>query len=148
MNPLDVRKKLKIFAKKMSMQEVPTDGEYIFLKNVFSRIADGEDANEVLGVKFSRGNSLKDARNRQAISFIIHWIECAMQPVDGELPGNGYSVTEACNAAVPILKKLLDVENTDKYDAEYIRQCYYKPEFAHMRSVTLTALDQDSPFQT
>lgn len=146
MNPLDIRKRMRVFALKMSSQGELTNEEYKFLHQVFNRIADGEDANEVLGVKFGRGKSLNDANIRQAISFIIHWIECAIQPLDGELPGHGYSVSEACNAAAPILKEMLGLENTDKYDAEYIRQCYYKPEFSHMRSLERRALDHDSPF--
>ncbi len=146
MNPLDMRKRMRVFALKMSSRGELTNEENEFLHQVFNRIADGEDANEVLGVKFGRGKSLNDASIRQAISFIIHWIECAIQPLDGELPGHGYSVSEACNAAAPILKEMLGIENTDKYDAEYIRQCYYKPEFSHMRSLARRALDQDSPF--
>ena len=132
MNPLDIRKRFRVFALKMSSQGELTKEEYEFLYQVFNRIADGEDANEVLGVKFGRGKSLNDANIRQAISFIIHWIECAIQPLDGELPGHGFTVSEACNAAAPILKEMLGLESTDKYDAEYIRQCYYKPEFSHM----------------
>lgn len=147
MNPLDIRKRLQLFAKKMSTQSQLTNEEYEFLANVFDRIANGEDANEVLGVNFVRGHTLKNAKNRQAISFIIQWIECAIQPTTDDLPGLGYSVSEACNEAVPILRKMLGVEDSEKYDAEYIRQCYYKPEFAHMRSTNRGALDQDSPFQ-
>ena len=147
MNPLDIRKRLRVFSLKMSSQGELTKEEYEFLHHVFNRIADGEDANKVLGIKFGRGKSLNDANIRQAISFIIHWIECAVQPLDGELPGHGYTVSEACNAAAPILKEMLGLASTDRYDAEYIRQCYYKPEFAHMRSKDRKTFDEDSPFQ-
>lgn len=147
MNPLDVQKRIKVFATKLSTGTPLSDEERTYLANVFGRIADGEDANEVLGVKFGRGKSLSDARKRQAISFIIHWIECAIQPVNSAIPGLGYDVSEACNEAAPILRKMLGVEDSDKYDAEYIRQCYYRPEFAHMRSELRGTLDQDSPFQ-
>ena len=147
MNPLDVKKRLKVFAQKLSTHTPLSNEEHEYLSNIFSRIADGEDANEVLGVKFGRGKSLSDARKRQALSFIIHWIECAIEPVDSDMPGLGYSVSEACIQAEPILRKMLEVEGTDKYDAEYIRQCYYKPEFVHMRSVYRGVLEQDSPFQ-
>jgi hypothetical protein len=147
MNPLDVKKRLKVFAEKLSTHSPLSNEEREFLVNVFSRIANGEDANEVLGVKFGRGKSLSDAKKRQALSFIIHWIECAIKPVDSDTPGLGYTVSEACIKAEPILRKMLEVEDDDKYDAEYIRQCFYKPEFAHMRSVDRGAFDQDSPFQ-
>ena len=147
MNPLDVRKRLKVFAQKLEMHSPLSDEEQGYLANVFDRISDGEDANEVLGVKFGKGNSLSDAKKRQALSFIIHWIESAIQPVDAEIPGLGYDVSQACNEAAPILRKMLGVEDSDKYDAEYIRQCYYKPAYAHMRSELRRALDQDSPFQ-
>jgi hypothetical protein len=147
MNPLDVQKHLKSFATRMSERAELTNEEYDFLTKVFSRFAAGEDANEVLGLKFGKGNSLTDAKRRQALSFIIQWIECAVQPVDGEFPGLGYTVSEACVLAVPLLQKRLGVEGTEKYDSEYIRQCYYKPEYEHMRSQTRGAFDQDSPFQ-
>ena len=147
MNPLDVKKRLKVFSNRMSERAGLTDEDYDFLAHVFSRIADGEDANEVLGLKFGRGNSMADAIKRQALSFIIHWIECAVQPADGDIPGHGYTVSEACDEAVPILRQMLGVEASEKYDSEYIRQCYYKPEYAHMRSLTRGAFDRDSPFQ-
>ena len=146
MNPLDVRKRLQAFADKMSMRKKLTIQEYDFLANLFERVANGEDANEVMGVKFGRGNSLSDAKKRQAISCIIHWIECAIQPTDTEIPGLGYSVSQACSEAVPMLRKMLGVDSSEKYDSEYIRQCYYKPEFAHMRSINRGAFDLDSPF--
>jgi hypothetical protein len=147
MNPLDIRKRMKIFSQKLSARSLLSDEEQEYLANVFYRIAEGEDANEVLGVKFGKGNSLSDAKKRQALSFIIHWIECAIQPIDAEIPGLGYDISQACNEAAPILRKMLGVEDSDKYDAEYIRQCYYKPTYAHMRSELRGALDQDSPFQ-
>ena len=147
MNPLDVRKQLHVFAEKMGAHQQLNQEEYQYLANVFMRIANGEDANAVLGVKFHRGNSFADAKLRQGLSFIIHWIECAIQPEDADIPGLGYSVSKACVEAAPILRKMMGVEDSDKYDAEYIRKCYYKPDFAHMRSEFRGILDQDSPFE-
>ncbi len=90
---------------------------------------------------------MADAKKRQALSFIIHWIECAIQPADGDIPGLGYTVTKACQEAVPILRQMLGVEHSEKYDSEYIRKCYYEPDYAHMRSQTRSAFDMDSPFK-
>ncbi|MEY4351715.1 MAG: hypothetical protein RL078_1794 [Bacteroidota bacterium] len=147
MNPLDIRKRLKHFSKKMSSNSPLTQEEYTFLASAFSRIADGEDANEVFGVQFKRGKSIADAEKRQAISFVIQWIECAIQPVDAEVPGLGYSTTKACEEAAPILRKILGEEQSEKYDAEYIRQCYYSPKYKHMRSEFRGIYEDDSPFQ-
>lgn len=147
MNPLDVKKRHHVFAIRMSERAALTHEDYDFLAHVFSRFADGEDANEVLGLKFGRGKSMADAKKRQALSFIIHWIECAIQPIYGDIPGHGYTVSEACDAAVPILRQMLGVDDSEKYDSEYIRQCYYKPEYSHMRAHTRGAFDRDSPFQ-
>jgi hypothetical protein len=147
MNPLDIKKRLKFFAEKLATHSPLSNEECEYLASSLTRIADGEDANHVFGVKFGRGNSLKDAKNRQAISFIVHWIECAVQPTNGEIAGLGLSVSAACAEAAPILRKMLGVDDSQKYDDEYIRQCYYKPEFAHMRSVLRGTFDQDSPFQ-
>ena len=147
MNPLDNRKYLKYLSKKLSTKASLTDEERKFLSTILSRIAYGEDANKVLGVQFGRGSSLADAKSRQVISFAIHWIECAIQPTDSELPGHGYSVTQACAEIAPILRKMLGEEYSEKYDTEYIRQCYYKPEYSHMRSVERGTFDMDSPFQ-
>ena len=71
MNPLDIRKRLAAFAYKMENKALLTDEEYSYLQKVFLRIAAGEDANEVLGVSFSKGKSKNDAVGRQKLSAVL-----------------------------------------------------------------------------
>lgn len=146
MNPLDFRKNIAAFSQQMARRIPPSEEQYAYLAEIFDRIAKGENANEVLGVAFTRGRSLKDAKHRQALSSVIQWIECVIVGPDSNEAGRGLTIKEACDEAAPMLRELLGIPGSEKYDAEYVRQCFYNPAYAHMRSPTRTHFEQDSPF--
>lgn len=146
MNPLDTRKRMATFAKKLKTCAPLTEEEYAYLEAVFDRLSCGEDPSAVLGLKFGRGQSEEDARHRQALHLVLHWIECATQPLDADPAGLGYSVTKACEEGSKILRKQLEVTDPDAYDASYVRKCYYNPKYQHMRKTLVGALDIDSPY--
>lgn len=146
MNPLDTRKRMAEFSKKLQSRVALREEEYAYLETVFHRLSTGEDPAAVLGLKYGRGQSAEDARHRQALHLVIHWIECAIQPVDADPPGLGYSVTNACEEGSKILRKQLDVTDPDAYDASYVRKCYYNPKYQHMKKTVVGAFHTDSPY--
>ena len=133
MNPLDRRKHLAAFSKKIRRGGRVTKAQALYLANVFERISKGEDANYVLGVKYSRGQSQNDAIGRQKLSEVLHWVACAIDPDTG----HGYTLEAALSAARVAFRY--------PHDLDYLRKKWY--EHPHMQSPCRTWRDQDSPFQ-
>lgn len=133
MNPLDTRKRLAAFAEKMQKKAPLAEEEYTYLQNVFSRISAGEDANKVLGVSFSKGNSENDALGRQKLSAVLHWVACA---IDTDT-GHGYTLEEALKIAHKAFHY--------PHDLAYLRKKWY--EHKAMQSSSRHWSDPDSPFQ-
>jgi len=146
LNPLDYRKNLAAFAQQMQSKKAPTGEQYQYLANAFQRISEGEDANVVLGVKFQKNQTKTSAAARQKLSAILHWIAGAITPVDGDRPGLGLTLEEAFVQATPLARKLFGVESSDKYDASYIRKCWYAADKKHMQDPVRGHFDQDSPY--
>lgn len=146
MNPLDTRKRMAEFSKKLQSRATLQEDEYAYLEAVFQRLSTGEDPTTVLGLNYGRGQSEDDARHRQALHLVMHWIECAIQPEDADLPGLGYSVTKACEEGSEILRKQLKITDPDSYDASYVRKCYYNPRYQYMKKSMVGAFDADSPY--
>ena len=132
MNPIDIRKRLHAFAIKMEKKLPLDDEEYLYLNRVFSRIAAGEDANEVLGILYSRGHSENDAIGRQKLSRVLHWVAGAIDPDTGF----GYKLEEA----LQIAHKEFDYP----HDLGYLRKRWY--EQTEMQSAFRKWSDPDSPF--
>lgn len=130
-NPLDQRKRLRALSEQLGKGLPLTFDQAQFLANAFALIAAGDDANKVLGVKFSQGNNPKQAAARQNISKALHWIACAR---DKEL-GLGYTLDKACEEAV----RLFELER----DPEYVKKKWN--EYKHMQSTVRTAYEPDSP---
>lgn len=133
MNPFDIRKRLAAFADKLENKTALNDEEHSYLSNVFRRVADGEDANKVLGVSFMRGQSVNDAIGRQKLSMLLHWVACA---IDADT-GLGYTLEEALEVA----HKEFDYP----HDLDYLRKKWY--EHKAMQSTSRYWSDPDSPFQ-
>ena len=146
MNALDTRKRLKAFAEQMKEGCAPSDEQYRYLHWAFEKIAAGEDANKVLGVAFSRGKKQSDAEARQKLSLILHWVAGAITPTDGDPPGLGYTHERAFREAAILARQVFGVSATDKYDAQYIKKCWYAADKKHMQSPVRHRLDSDSPF--
>lgn len=130
-NPLDQRKRLRALAKQLGKDVPLTCAQAAFLANAFTLIADGGDANKVLGVKFSQGNSHTKAVQRRQMSRALHWVACA---IDKEL-GHGYTLEKACEEAVRHFKL--------HRSPEYLKKKWY--EYKHMQSTVRTAYEPDSP---
>jgi hypothetical protein len=130
-NPLDQRKRLRVLAKQLGKGVPLTCAQAAFLANAFALIADGEDANKILGVKFSRGNNPTQAATRQKMSGALHWVACA---IDKEL-GYGYTLEKACEEAV----RLFELD----YDLEYVKKKWNK--YKHMQSCFRAVYEPDSP---
>jgi hypothetical protein len=130
-NPLDQRKRLLALSEQLGKGLPLTFDQAQFLANAFALIAAGDDANKVLGVKFSTGNSLTKAVQRQKMSRALHWVACA---TDGEL-GLGYSVDHACEEAIRLFKLHRSLA--------HVKKKWY--EYKHMQSTVRRAYEPDSP---
>ncbi len=143
MNPADYRKNLAAFAQQMQQKKPLTESQFEYLANTFTKISAGEDANKVLGLNYSAGNGPSKERARQKISIVLHWIACAIEPIERD--GLGYTLEKACAEGVEIARKTFGVKGSEKYDASYLKKCWYNPEYAHMRSPNRDPFDPDSP---
>lgn len=133
MNPLDVRKRLAAFAKKLAKKTPLDQEEFRYLENVFRRIAEGEDANVVLGVAYSKGRSENDAIGRMKLSAVLHWVAGAIDPNTGL----GLTLEEALEAAHKMFKY--------PHDLSYLRKKWH--EHKAMQLADRHWSDPDSPFQ-
>ena len=135
MSPLDVRKRLAAFANKLSAGKRVTKAEAVYLSQVFRRISEGEDANCVLGVKYSRGQSQRDALARQELSKIFQWVAAAIEadPDDDQVL--------SLEAALEQAHKLFRYP----HDLRYLRDKWY--ENKSMQSPLRTWSDIDSPYK-
>jgi len=145
MNHLDHRRRLGYLAQRLLRNQPLTLAESKFLGGALSQISSGADANKVLGVARRRGQSDADALARKKLSMVMHWVACAITPVDDELPGLGYTLNKALEEAVKIARALFQVDG-DQYDASYLRKCWYAKDKAHMHNVIRTDRDADLPY--
>ena len=146
MNPLDYRKNLAAFAQQMQSKTEPTEEQYQYLADSFARISKGEDANKVFGVSFQKHHTETNAVTRQKLSMVLHWVAGAVTPTDGDPPGLGLTLEQAFEQAAPLARKLFTMEGSGKYDASYIKKCWYAADKAHMRDPNRGHFDQDSPY--
>ena len=118
-----------------------------WLAGAFGKIAEGENANEVLGLKNEVGHSDYDALKRQQLSLALHWIAGAIRPDSGDLPGLGLSVSAACNEASRIFKSDFKYEGRRIIiDKEYLRQCWYKNTNKHLQNPIRYTDEPDFPY--
>jgi hypothetical protein len=120
-----------------------------FLSFAFYRIGTGEDANKVLGLKLQPGQKLKDLISRRRLSYILHFIACAMNP-DPYSNDKAMDIEAACEWAkdnlVPEAKKKFPGADDNEYDVEYLLRCWTAPEYEHMRSCERQWFDADFPY--
>ena len=149
MSPLDHQRALLDLAYQLSSHEPLLPEQINFLSIVLYRIGNGEDANKVLGVKLKPGQKLKDVIARRRLSFILHWIACAINPDPGSTE-KAMSVEAACELAsheiVPKAKMIFPGADDNDYDVEYLLRCWTAPEYEHLRSCERQWFDSDFPY--
>lgn len=136
MNPLDHRKNWIAFTHQLRAKEPLSNEQFEYLAKVFTEILDGTDANEALGLKYSRGSSEKDAIARQKISAVLFWVACAIEPLEND--GLGLTLEEAFFEAESIFSSL-------GYSADTIKKYWYSEDKIHMRNPERNYFDPDSP---
>ena len=143
MDHLDKQRILVALARQIGRREELSESQFDYLYAVLSRIGNGEDANEVLGVRPTRGRSDKDAISRRKLSFILHWIAAA---IDGP---DGYTVEQACEKAmtevVPVANRAWGNPNNFEYDAAYLRKKWYAER--EMQDVNRSFFDHAFPYE-
>ncbi|NDG19762.1 MAG: hypothetical protein EB117_16065 [Betaproteobacteria bacterium] len=118
-----------------------------YLADGFLRISAGESADVVFHLKRGPGQSEDDELRRQKISVVFaHVAELMCLAGDGYPgSGDGLSLDKALEKAAPLARRLFGVEDSDQYDALYLRKLWYDPSYAHMRTPVRTPFDPDSP---
>lgn len=140
MNPLDHRKNWIAFTHQLREKKPLSDEQFEYLDMVFTKILNGCDPKEALGLKYSRGTSEKDAISRQKISIVLSWVACAIEPLekDGEPWGSGLTLEEAFVQAETLFPSF-------GYSADTIRKYWYSSDKSHMQSPERFFSDPDSP---
>ena len=142
MSQLDKRRILGELSRQLIENEPLSAEQSKYLGSVLGAIARGEDANKAFSISFGRGESKAKVIARGKISAVMHWIAGAIAPVDGDPRGLGLSVEAACVEAVPYAR-LLFGDKTEKYDADYLRKCWYARDKKHMQSPVRTFYSDD-----
>jgi hypothetical protein len=142
MSQLDKRRILGELSRQLIENEPLSAEQSKYLGSVLGAIAKGEDANKAFSISFGRGESKAKAIARGKIGSVMHCIAGTIAPVDGDPPGLGLSVEAACALAVPYAR-LLFGDKTGKYDADYLRKCWYAPDKKHMQSPVRTFYSDD-----
>jgi 3-oxoacyl-(acyl-carrier-protein) synthase len=149
MSHLDNRRILEALAHRLFRGEKLSEEEARFLGIVLGRIANGEDANKVLGVRPKKGQTESAAIARQRLSMILSWIAAQIEP---DANGRRKSIEAACAAAVhsivPAAKLMFPGDDERVYDHEYLMRCWSAPEYRHMRTSKRSFYNEDFPFKT
>ena len=143
MSQLDKRRILGELSRQLIENEPLSAEQSKYLGSVLGAIARGEDANKAFSISFGRGESKAKVIARGKISAVMHWIAGAIAPVDGDPRGLGLSVEAACALAVPIAQGLANDKAAEKYDANYLRNCWYAHDKKHMKSPVRTFYSDD-----
>jgi hypothetical protein len=147
MDHLDKQRMLAALGRQIHRREELSDSQLDYLQVVLSRIGNGDDANEVLGVRSTRGRSKKDAISRRKLSFILHWIACATYEDEDE-PAR-YTVEKACEVAmtevVPVANRVWGNPDNFEYDAAYLRKKWYAER--EMQNRDRSFLDHAFPYE-
>lgn len=135
MGPTDNRRVFKDLAEQLSLGQDLIEEQRVFLAFCFRRIADGEDANVVLGLKHKQGQSEADAAARRSLSVLLHMVASHVE--------EGVRIETACSKVAEIAQRL--PLGSEQYDADYLRKCWYK--YPHMRSLERSIFDPDFPYK-
>ena len=74
MGPADNRRVCGDLGRRLASGEPLRSDEAAFLADRLKRLAAGEDANEVFGLRFGRGQSAADVSGRKIVSFLLHLV--------------------------------------------------------------------------
>ena len=149
MNRYDHMRALLGLAHQLDRGEELSADQRNFLGIALYRIGTGEDANHAFNVQGGRGLKLADVIARRRMSVILHWVACAVD-ADAESGETAMSIEAACveaiDSIVPVAKEAFPGADHCAYDADYIRQCWTDPKYAHMRSPMRSWYDPDFPY--
>ena len=110
-----------------------------YFARVFKRIGDGEDANLVLGLKYSAGRSEVDELSRQDLALKFHLVMTYIEKDNG----NELTVTEALQK-VSELSKMSNSLKQVEYSS--LKRRWYDKKWSHLKLLVYSPLDVDSPY--
>jgi len=112
-----------------------------WLRQTFSALSNPDrDVLRVLGLNYTAGHSAKKELAAQKMDFLMHWIAGAIaedaspytDPSDSPPP---LSLEQALTKATLIAKSLFTNDpQSEKYDKDYIRKCWYEQHKSYRQS--------------
>jgi hypothetical protein len=162
MNIRTQKKRFDSLAKQLRNNTPMTDEQRLYLADSFAQIAQGADANEVFGIKYSKGKSDTKDRAKENHFRIIHWITAAI--LSEEEGGLGLNITQAIEAVSalmdggwinPITKeKYVYKDEAGRpqspfgciYTTKNIKKIWDSRKNKHMKVVVTTSTAKDSPY--
>jgi hypothetical protein len=132
-----------------------------FLIAAFEKISNGFSSDEALGLKHTAGYSDKKEIAAKKNRLIIHWMACAMQPIEEE--GLGLTLEQAIEAVIdlsegqwtnPITKKTHIYKDKTgqptsafpRHSYDTLKKMWSKAGKMGYRSTDISALDENSPY--
>lgn len=144
----DQRRRLGLLAKRLMDPSKLSHAERTYLMQCLHEISMGRDANEVFQTKLKKGQKISDIDSRAKISFILHWVACAIEPDNGDEPPMTLTAAleRATEQVVPWANRIWGNTDGHVYSLEYLKSCWDNPRYRHMRSLDRTPWDDDFPF--
>jgi hypothetical protein len=144
MTPRDNLRIISLLAKQIREKKSLTDDQLGYLQVCLTAIAGGSDANKVFGLKNPRGVTDKQTAARMRLSFIFHWVACAIKPDDD---GNkGLSVDGALKEASIWSPRIFQRSTGTTYEFQYLKNQWYDPCNEHLKDCNRDPFDSDFPY--
>jgi len=133
------RKQFQALSKQLANSGLLTKEQVSYFARVFKRIGDGEDANEVLGLKYSAGRSEVDELSRQDLALKFQLVMTYIEKDNG----NELTVTQALEEVSKISQS-----NNSLRPVEYssLKRRWYDKKYKHLKKLEVSPLDVDSPY--
>jgi len=131
-SPLDQRKRFARFARQLEKGTPPNMDQTIWLSQFFRALSHPEsDAEEVLGIKYGRGQGLAKEVAACKMDLIMHWIAGAVADDDlSDTPP--LCIEDAIDQAAKLAKLLF--EDDQRYDRDYIKKCWHDSAKKHRQN--------------
>ena len=140
MNVKTQRKRFLALSKNLKSGRDLTKAEKDYLADCFKNIGLGLDANQALGLKYSKGQSITDEDRRINLKFIFSYVSAL---IEKEPEGFGLSVADALGKASSYSKIPGCPFKAIEYES--LRRAWYNKKYAHLKGNSLHPLDIDSP---
>ena len=157
-----MKRRFAALAQQLKNNTPLNEEQRLYLAEAFAQIANGTDANEAMGIKYSKGKSDAKDQATEKHFLIIHWMTAAI--LSEEEGGLGLSITQAIDAVSalmngswtnPITKQQYVFKDSAGrpqsqfgciYTTGNIKKIWDSRKNKHMKVVSTTTTAKDSPY--